>query len=127
MATILLLLHQVLIEHLLVANFIVVDLIIELELDAIKLDLITVGVEAQPVHFLVDHFHDLILIKSVQVSGVPANDAHLILVAVREIMLVTDNSLQARDAVSTRVFTQIVVRSVVLLAAAHAILAIDVP
>lgn len=127
MATILLLLHQVLIEHLLVANFIVVDLIIELELDAVKLDLITVGVEAQPVHFLVDHFHDLILIKSVQVSGVPANDAHLILVAVREIMLVTDNSLQARDAVSTRVFTQIVVRSVVLLAAAHAILAIDVP
>ena len=84
--------HQVLIEHLLVSDLIVY-LVVQLELDPIKSDhlLTIVAVVVKPVHFLVDHLHDLILVQAVEVRGMAAHDAHL---SIREVF-VANHILQA--------------------------------
>ena len=70
--------HQVLVEHLLVSD-IIVYLVVQLELDPIKSNhlLTIVAVVVKPVHFLVDHLHDLILVQAVEVRGMATHDAHL--------------------------------------------------
>lgn len=47
----------------------------------------------------------------------PANNAHLIFIAIGEVMVVTDDALQTRYAISTRAIRQVIVliRPVVLL------------
>jgi len=89
--------HQVLIKHLLVANLIV-HLVFKLELYAIEADhlLIIVAVVIEAVHLLVDHLHNLIFVETVEVRGVPPNDPHL---AIGEV-LVANDILQARDIVT---------------------------
>ena len=53
-----------LIEHLLVPNFIV-HLVIQFKLDTIELHLLLIIVVGKSIDFLIDHLHDLILVKTV--------------------------------------------------------------
>ena len=53
-----------LVEHLLVPNFIV-HLVIQFKLDTIELHLLLIIVVGKSIDFLIDHLHDLILVKTV--------------------------------------------------------------
>jgi hypothetical protein len=74
--------------------------------------LFPIGVKAETVHFLINH---LILVQSVKVRCVPADNPHLIFITVGEVMVVTDDALQTRDTIPTRAIRHVVVWSVVLL------------
>ena len=60
----LLFLHQMLVEHLLVANF-VIDVIIELQVHTVKVDTLSVFIVVNTIDLLVDHFHDLVLVEAI--------------------------------------------------------------
>jgi len=57
-----LLLHQVLIKHLLVPDFVVHYVIVKLKFNAVQLYLLSIFVVVEPVDLLVNHFHDLVFV-----------------------------------------------------------------
>ena len=60
----LLFLHQMLVEHLLVANL-VVDVVVELQMHTVKVDTFAVFIVINAIDLLVDHFHDLVLVEAI--------------------------------------------------------------
>ena len=60
----LLFLHQMLVEHLLVANL-VIDVVVELKVHTVKVDTFAVFIVINAIDLLVDHFHDLVLIEAI--------------------------------------------------------------
>ena len=79
MVMILLLFHQVLIKHFLVADL-VVYLIVQLELHSIDIDLLAILVEVKTVDLLINHLHDLVLIETIEVRCMSAHNSHAILI-----------------------------------------------
>ena len=64
--TTILMCHQVLVKHFLVADL-SINLIVQLELDPVESHhlMAIISVVVKPVNFLIDHLHDLVLVKSV--------------------------------------------------------------
>ena len=60
----LLFLHQMLVEHLLVANL-VIDVVVELKVHTVEVDAFTVFIVINAIDLLVDHFHDLVLVEAI--------------------------------------------------------------
>ena len=60
----LLFLHQMLVEHLLVANL-VIDVVVELQMHTVKVDAFAVFIVINAIDLLVDHFHDLVLVEAI--------------------------------------------------------------
>ena len=60
----LLFLHQMLVEHLLVANL-VIDVVVELQMHTVEVDAFTVFIVINAIDLLVNHFHDLVLIEAI--------------------------------------------------------------
>ena len=60
----LLFLHQMLVEHLLVANL-VIDVVVELQMHTVKVDTFAVFIVINAIDLLVDHFHDLVLVEAI--------------------------------------------------------------
>ena len=60
----LLFLHQMLVEHLLVANL-VIDVVVELKVHTVEVDAFTVFIVINAIDLLVNHFHDLVLIEAI--------------------------------------------------------------
>ena len=60
----LLFLHQMLVEHLLVANL-VVDVVVELQMHTVKVDTFAVFIVINAIDLLVDHLHDLVLVEAI--------------------------------------------------------------
>ena len=60
----LLLLHQMLVEHLLVANL-VIDVVVELQMHTVKVDTFAVFIVINAIDLLVDHLHDLVLVEAI--------------------------------------------------------------
>ena len=60
----LLFLHQMLVEHLLVANL-VIDVVVELKVHTVEVDAFTVFIVINAIDLLVDHLHDLVLVEAI--------------------------------------------------------------
>ena len=60
----LLFLHQMLVEHLLVANL-VIDVVVELQMHTVKVDTFAVFIVINAIDLLVDHLHDLVLVEAI--------------------------------------------------------------
>ena len=59
-----LLLDQVLVKHLLVPD-IIIQLVFKLKFDTVDLHVIAIFIEAESINLIVNHLHDLVLIKAI--------------------------------------------------------------